>query len=319
MNAAVVDSFAKPPTYGTFADPTPAPGQLLVHVTAAGLHQLVRSIANGTHYSSNGQLPFVPGVDGAGRLGDGTRIYFARPTFPYGSFSELTTVEADRTIPLPDALDDATAAATANPAMSSWVALDRAGFTAGQNVLILGATGTSGRLAIQIAKRRGAARVVAAGRDPDSLAKLSSLGADAVLSLQQLPDALLAAYAQELTSHGCDVVLDYLWGGQAETLLTALTQPRAVRPSRPLRFVSIGSQAGASITLPSAALRSTNIHFLGSGFGSASLEQIRDAIAAFFATAAQHPFDFSLRTAPLADITTLWNEKEQSTRLVFLP
>src|SRR5277367_3959847 len=211
MNAAVVQAFDAPP---------PAEGEKLVRVTAAGLHQIVRAMANGTHYGSTGELPFIPGVDGVGRLEDGTRVLFGGGRSPYGTFAERALAPSWMSIELPDGLDDVTAAGIANPGMSSWVSLaHRARFVAGESVLILGATGVAGQLAVQIAKRLGARRVIAAGRNPKALELLKELGADSVISLDQERDALVAAFRSELAEHGVDVVLDYLWGSPAETLL----------------------------------------------------------------------------------------------------
>src|SRR5271154_6140339 len=131
MNAAVVTSFSAPPSYATFADPQPAEGKLIVNVIAAGLHPIVRALANGTHYGSTGELPFIPGVDGAGRLEDGTRVFFGATRGPYGTFAEKSITAKWVCIPLPDGLDEVTAAGIANPGMSSWAALKaRAKFAA---------------------------------------------------------------------------------------------------------------------------------------------------------------------------------------------
>ena len=325
MNAAVVQSFDAPPTYNPFADPIPQDGETLVTVTAAALHQIVRSIANGTHYMSKGELPFIPGIDGAGRLQNavgelpaGTRVYFGGARFPYGTLCEQTVINPAMVVPLPDAIGDTLAAGIANPAMSSWVALDRGRFTPGESVLILGATGTAGQLAIQIAKSRGARHIIAAGRNPEALAKLNALGADAVISLDQSPDSLVAAFRNELDA-GIHIVLDYLWGSPAEALLEAIAKKGLTHASPRIRYVDIGSTAGPNITLPAATLRSSGLELLGSGFGSASMDHILRAVANFFALAAADPFQFSLKTAPLSEVSNLWSENEQATRLVFQP
>src|SRR5579871_1486079 len=170
MNAAVVRSYDAPPSYTTFEEPVAGEEELLVTVTAAGLHPIVKALANGTHYGSTGILPFVPGVDGVGRLQDGTRVFFGAGRPPFGSFAEKTVTGAATYIPLPDGLSDEAAAGLANPGMSSWVALTaRAKFVAGESVLILGATGSAGQLAVQIAKRMGARRVIGARRNPEAL------------------------------------------------------------------------------------------------------------------------------------------------------
>jgi NADPH:quinone reductase-like Zn-dependent oxidoreductase len=326
MNAAVVHSFDAPPSYTTFEPPIAQTGEHLVTVTAAGLHPIVKSLANGTHYGSTGELPFIPGVDGVGRLQDaagqlpaGSRVYFGISRPPFGTFAEQALAADWMLVPLPEGLDDVTAAGIANPAMSSWVALSsRAKFIAGESVLILGATGVAGQLAVQIAKRRGASRVVAAGRNPEALAKLKGLGADVTISLEQPPEALLAAFRAEFDA-GIDIVLDYLWGPPAEAVLQALSKKGLKTSSKRVRFIQIGSMAGASIPLPAAILRSSGLELLGSGFGSASLDQILQAIVEFFSLAATAPFEFNIRTAPLREIEALWSEKEKATRLVFQP
>ncbi len=320
MRAAVVRAFDAPPAYATFPDPTPEAGERAVTVTAAGLHPIVKSLANGTHYGSAGQPPFVPGVDGVGRLEDGTRVYFGGVRDPWGTFAERALANSRMCIPLPDGLDDATAAGIANPGMSSWVALSaRAKFVAGESVLILGATGVAGQLAVQIAKRRGARRVIAAGRNPDALANLKNLGADAVISFDQEPDALAATFRSEIAGEGVDVVLDYVWGQPAESALKAIAQKGLSRTAPRIRFVQIGASAGPTVNLHAATLRSSGLELLGSGFGSASLDQILAAVAEFFKTAASEPFVFNVKTAPLSEVEALWNTPERGSRLVFQP
>jgi NADPH:quinone reductase-like Zn-dependent oxidoreductase len=160
LNAAVVHAFDAPPRYTSFADPVAGKSEKLVKVIAAGLHPIVKSLVNGTHYGCTEVLPFIPGVDGVGRLQDGTRVYFGSARRPYGTFSELAVAPDWICLPLPEGLDEVTAAGIANPGMSSWAALSaRAKFVAGESVLILGATGAAGQMAVQIAKRLGARRV----------------------------------------------------------------------------------------------------------------------------------------------------------------
>jgi NADPH:quinone reductase-like Zn-dependent oxidoreductase len=320
MNAAIVESFAKPPRYGSFADPVAEADEVLVQVEAAGLHPIVKSLANGTHYGSTGKLPFLPGVDGVGRLEDGTRVYFGVSRPPFGTFAERAVTTAALSVRLPDGLDALTAAGIANPGMSSWVALQvRAKFVAGESVLILGATGAAGQLAVQIAKRLGARRVIGAGRNPEALAVLRELGADAVISLEQSREALVAAFRSEIVEHGVDVVLDYLWGEPAECCLAAIAQKGLSRAAPRIRFVQIGQSAGATITLAGATLRSSGLEILGSGFGSASMEEIFAALAEFFKQAAKAPFAIKVQTAALRDVEALWTAPERGARLVFQP
>jgi NADPH2:quinone reductase len=321
MNAAVVHSFDAPPRYTTSADPVAAEGERLATVTAAGLHPIVKALAKGTHYGSSGILPFIPGVDAVGKLEDGTRVYFGIARSPFGTFSERAPAASWMCLSLPEGIDDVTAAGIANPAMSSWAALTaRAKFVSGESVLILGATGVAGQLAIQVAKRLGARRVIAAGRNPQALEKLKDLGADAVISLDQDQPSLVSAFRSELTESGVDVVLDYVWGQPAECVFEAVSQKGLKKASTRVRFIQIGESAGKTISLPAATLRSSGLELLGSGFGSASLDQIKQALVEFFQVAARKPFQFHTKTAPLRDVEALWNNKdEEGTRLVFQP
>jgi NADPH:quinone reductase-like Zn-dependent oxidoreductase len=320
MKAAIVDSFAKPPRYGSFDDPVAEAGEVLVQVEAAGLHPIVKALANGTHYGSAGKLPFIPGVDGVGRLEDGTRVYFGVSRPPFGTFAERAVTNAALSARLPDGLDAQTAAGIANPGMSSWIALQfRAQFRAGESVLILGATGAAGLLAVQIAKRLGARRVIGAGRNAQALASAKELGADAVISLEQPREALVAAFRGEIVEYGVDVVLDYLWGEPAESVLAAIAQKGLSLAAPRIRFVQIGQMAGATITLAGATLRSSGVELLGSGFGSASMQEIFVALAKFFEQAAKTPFVANVQAAALRDVEALWKTPEHGVRLVFQP
>jgi NADPH:quinone reductase-like Zn-dependent oxidoreductase len=319
MHAAVITTYGSPPTYSTFADPEPREGEVAVTITAAALHRIVKALADGTHYGATGELPFIPGVDGVGRLADGKRVYFGSARSPFGTFAERGVAPQWMCTPIPDSLDDATAAAIANPAMSSWVALMRANFQPGQSLLILGATGVSGRLAVQIAKCKEARRVIAAGRHPHTLDRLRSLGADSVISLDQNKDALVAAFRSELADAGIDVVLDYVWGNPGEAFFEAVSLKGLRKATARLTYVQIGNSAAPTITLPAAVLRSSDIQILGSGFGSASMDRILRAVAEFFTLAATAPFEFERTTAPLSDVEKLWNSPQSSGRLVFVP
>jgi NADPH2:quinone reductase len=320
MNAAVVNACHAPPRYLEFAEPVAAEGEKLVKVTAAGLHPIVKAMANGTHYGSPAELPFIPGVDGVGRLEDGTRVYFGIARGPFGTLAERAPAATRMCLPLPEGISDATAAGIANPAMSSWVALKvRANFVAGESVLILGATGLAGQLAVQVAKRLGARRVIAAGRNLHALEKLKELGADATLSLDHEHKVLVSAFRRELAESGVDVVLDYLWGPPAESVMEAISQKGLRITSSRIRFVQIGASAGNPISLRADTLRSSRLELLGSGFGSASLDQIWQGVAELFHAAAQEPFKFNIKTAPLRDVESLWNSPEQGVRLVFQP
>jgi NADPH:quinone reductase-like Zn-dependent oxidoreductase len=290
MNAAVVKAFHVPPRYTSFAEPVAAEGEVLVDISAAGLHRVVKALAEGSHYASSDMLPLIPGVDGVGRLENGTRVYFGMVRPPFGTFAERAVTVPHMCLPTPEALDDVTVAAIMNPGMSSWAGLLRAQFVAGESVLILGATGVAGQLAVQVAKRLGARRIVAAGRKPRVLEELKQMGADAVISLSQGRESVVSSLRSEWIQDRFDVVLDYVWGNPAENLLEAISQQGRGLAASHICFVQIGESAGPIVALPAATLRSGRLELLGSGFGSVSIEQIFAAVAEFVKQAEKEPF-----------------------------
>jgi NADPH:quinone reductase-like Zn-dependent oxidoreductase len=320
MHAAVVRQFDKPPRYESFAAPVPSgEHEEVVEVLASGLHPRVRSQADGSHYTSRGELPLIPGIDGVGRRSDGSLVYFVLPDTPYGAMAGRTVIDGRRSIPLPSRADPILLAAAMNPGMSSWVALQqRVTFTPGQAVLILGATGSAGQLAIQIAKHLGAGGVVAAGRGADRLAALARLGADDTVDLAVEPGLV----ARELAAKGAevDVVLDYLWGEPAESAIMPLLSARADR-SRLLSWVQIGAIAGADLRLPSAVLRQANIHFLGSGQGSVSPAGMLATLPPLAAEIAKGSFSIDAVARPLAEVESIWNAPKAgpTERIVLTP
>jgi NADPH:quinone reductase-like Zn-dependent oxidoreductase len=315
LKAAVVLQAGQPPVYADFADPVPSAGERRITVTAAAISQVVKSRASGRHYSSSGHFPFVAGVDGVGRLDDGSRVYFALPRAPHGSMAERTVVSSTQCLALPDDLDDVTAAAIANPGMSSWVAYtERAKLKAGETVLVNGATGTAGRLAVQIAKRLGAKKVIATGRNAKALRSVAALGADVTIPLVENEQSLEDSFKEQF-AEGIDVVIDFLWGKSAERLLIA--GAKAGADAVPIRFVQIGSMSGEEIALPSAVLRASAIVLMGSGIGSVAADRLFNAIGAVLR--ATVPAGLKIATTPvaLAEVERAWLSDASTRRTVF--
>jgi NADPH:quinone reductase-like Zn-dependent oxidoreductase len=314
MHAAVVNVLGQSPQYQEFPDPVAAEGEAVIKVRAAGLHPVVKAIAAGLHYSSGGQVPAVAGIDGVGTLEDGSRVYFGGVRKPWGTMAELAVVSRTMCIPLPDSLSDEKAAAIANPGMSAWVSLNqRAALSAGETVLILGATGVAGQLALQAARLLGAKRVIGVGRNVDAIA---NAGADTVISLAQPEDAVREAFAAEAAS-GIDVIIDYLWGRPTELLLEALAKGFRPSATHSTRLVEVGESAGKTITLPGATLRSVDLILKGSGFGSASMKEILAAIPTLFSMAAAGSLTIDVEPVPLADVEAAWSRVEKGRRIVF--
>ena len=314
MKAAIITAPGQSPIYANFPEPPATEGSnnlSRITVSASALSPLSKSRSSGTHYSASGVFPAVAGVDGVGRTATGQRVYFAMPESPYGALAEYTLVPARQCIEIPENLDDIAAAALANPGMSSWAALvERAHIQPGETVLINGATGSAGRLAIRLAKYLGAGKVIATGRNPEELQQLSALGADITIPFQL--DAANPQGAQQYEealfnefSHGIDIVLDYLWGKSAQTLLIAVA--KAVDDGHPVRFVQIGEAGGeSSIQLPAAALRSSSIQLMGSGLRSIPFAKLLASIHGVFAAAAPASLQVETRTMPLASIAEAW-------------
>ncbi len=315
MKAAIVQGAGQMPVYGDFAEPVAAAGESLVSVTAVAISQVVKSRASGVHYSSSGRFPFVAGIDGVGRLYDGRRVYFLLPKAPFGSMAERVAVPSAHCIALPDDLDDVTAAAITNPGMSSWAAFtERARLKAGETVLVNGATGTAGRLAVQIARHMGAAKVIATARNAAALQEVAALGADVVVPLVE-DDAALGGAFQRQFADGVDVVVDYLWGRSAELLLIA--GAKAGQEAVPIRFVQVGSASGADINLPSAVLRSSAISLMGSGIGSVPFERLVLAIGGLLCATVPGGFRIAARPVPLSDVEQAWPLDDSTRRTVF--
>ena len=305
MNAAVVTSFGEPPRYQPIEVPQPTTSEeILVDVLAVGLHPRVRTGAAGTHYTSTRALPMIPGIDAVARRPDGRRIYFVADDAHFGTMAERAVVDQRRATELPDDVDVATVAATMNPAMSAWVALRRrVPIQPGQSVLVLGATGNAGTMAVQVARRLGAGRVVGAGRNLERLGALTSLGADAVVQLsddaEAGPNALAAAAAE------VDIVLDYLWGTPAQQTMMAVLGARSDR-SRSLDWIQIGAIAGPTIELPSIALRSANLRLQGNGQGAVSVEAYLAELPSLVDEIDAGALSLRPSPKPLADVDAIW-------------
>jgi len=306
MHAAVVTSFDEPPHYQQFEAPQPSgDDETLVDVLAVGLHPRVRTGAAGKHYTSTGKLPMIPGIDAVGRRPDGTR-------------ADKALVDVRRAIELPDGVDVAKVAAAMNPAMSAWVALRRrVPLQPGQSVLVLGATGNAGRMAVQVAKRLGAATVVGAGRDAKRLAALTSAGADELVALTDDDEATgraLGAAAAEV-----DIVIDYLWGKPTERAIMALLTARSDR-SRALDWIQIGAIAGPTIELPSVALRSANLRLQGNGQGAVSTEAYLAELPSLVDEIDAGTIAVRPTPVPLADVEEAWSRPDApGTRTVLVP
>lgn len=328
MKAAVIGQLGQAPEYGEVEEPTATDGRVIGQVRAAAVKNIERSLVAGTHYGSGRlQLPGMVGVDAVVGLPDGRRVYTGA-TPPAGSMAERMAVNPMLTVDVPDAINDADAAAMPNAALSAWFALEYAGrIEPGQSVLVLGGTGVTGSLAVQLAKQQfGAGRVVAAGRDADRLQQLTGSGADesgadnAIMITEDLGEQVARLHREQ----PFDLVLDYLWGMPAEQTLRALGGNDLGADFHRTRFVQIGEMAGPEITLPGGILRSAGIELVGQGGGSIPREALsrvaNETLPALYGMLADGAISISTVTRSLSEVTAAWEEKSPSgVRLVLVP
>ena len=323
MKAVVLHAFGESPRYEDFPVPEPGDGEELITVTAAPLNNIDRVRADGSHYSvksaeAKAGLPAVTGVIGAGRLADGQRVLFGSGT---GTMAEYAAVSKQTTFPIPDEVDDASAAAVWNPGLSAWVTLAwRQKIEPGQSVLILGATGVTGKLAVQLARYFGAGRIVAAGRNQAALDQLPALGADATIHLGRPDDQVAAAFAAHAGDRGYDVVVDYLWGRPTEILLGSIEHHDIQLRTERTRLVQVGEMAGSSISLPAAVLRSTGLEIIGVGTGAmAPMDVILDGLRELLELLAVGKLTVDVDLVPLASVGEVWGRDQAGRRPVFIP
>ncbi len=319
MKAAVLHHVGGVPRYEDFPDPVAGDDEVIIDVKAVAVENVDKAIAAGTHYTSGrytGRLPMIPAFDGVGALPDGTLVGFGNVRPPYGALAEKTVVPHGSYRPIPDGVDPAvvTVMPSAITAMSMKTA---AGFTPGETVLVQGATGVAGRLAVQVARLLGAGRIVATGRDDDRLREVQAVGADTVINTAVSDEALAQAYL-DAAPDGYDVVLDYLWGRPGEILLRALV-PRTFGLGKPTRVVQIGESAGAALTLAASSLRTSGVEICGAakGFDPQTIGEVYQQVVTWTRSG---ELTFDVEKVPLSDIEIAWQRTDlHGRRLVVLP
>ncbi|MEV7135271.1 zinc-binding alcohol dehydrogenase family protein [Arthrobacter sp. NPDC093128] len=312
MKAAVLTQPGTTPVYADFSDPQPGSGHVVVDVTAAGVHHLDLAKASGA-YGDPGTLPYVVGADGVGLTSAGRRVFFTSPVSPHGSWAERTLVAEQDLLDLADGIEDVTAAALGNTGLAAWLALTwRADLQPGQNVLVLGATGALGSIAVQLAKSLGAATVVAADRDPDRLALSSERGADATVTITPDTD-LVGAFRDVAGEHGFDVIIDPVWGDPALAAMHVA--------ARGARHVQIGQSAAATIQLPASIVRGARLEILGFAHVDPPVQVRREAYLKLTELAATGSLTVDTMTLPLADCQRAWELQQQGapSKLVLTP
>ena len=317
MKAAVLHQLGTLPRFEDLPDPIPQnETQVVIHVTAASVKNIDKMRAAGKHYANYTDFPTAVGLDGVGKLENGQRVYAMGLT---GMIAEKALIQQNNYILLPDTIDDATAAALPNALIGSAMAfVGRAKIKTGDIVLINGATGVTGKLAVQVAKQYGASKVIVTGRNPGSLAQLKELGADEIISLVQEEHLFIKQVKEIHHLTPIDIVIDYLWGRPVELLLEVFKSSGVSKFTHPVRIVTVGEMAGASIRLDSGILRSSAIELLGSGIGSLSQGDMRkyntEVLPQMFHLAGEGKIKMDTVCVPLKDVESAWNKEMPSTK-----
>ncbi|GIF73057.1 quinone oxidoreductase family protein [Asanoa siamensis] len=315
MKAAVVDRPGGIPALREVPDPRPGDGEVRVTVAAVAVENVDRAIVAGTHYTAaefQAALPAIPCFDGIGHLADGSTVGFGGLRPPHGALAEHVVVPAAYTVPIPEEIAAPTAAALSS-AITAMTMRTAGGLTAGETVLVQGATGVAGRLAVQVARLLGAGRVVATGRDPVAL---EEVGADAVVNTDVDDERLIQAFRAH-AGEGYDVVVDYLWGRPTALLARALV-PDSFTLAKPTRLVQVGESAGPDIRLSADALRTSGLEIYGAGRNAASgmaaaYQQVVEWVRAGALT-------IPVVTMPLSAIAEAWTRTDlRGRRLVIVP
>lgn len=315
MRAIVVEGPGRTPVAAEFADPEPRPGEQVVELVASGVHWVSRALAAGLHYGSEGTYPVVPGVDAVARTEDGRFVYTGWVRSPWGTMAERLAVPAS--IDLPDGADPLAVAAGMNPGMSGWLPLTARVEERGSlgTVLVLGATGMSGRMAAQSALHLGADRVVGLGRDAGRVDQLRSLGVEAA----PLGDDPVAAIAGALGGEAPGLVLDYVWGEVAEAAFAALARRGLGDDDADITYTQVGSLGGPTAALPASLLRSRRIRVVGSGAGSASTQRILTEVPRLMRLIADGTLELPYRAYPFAQVAEAWADDSGARRAVVTP
>jgi NADPH:quinone reductase-like Zn-dependent oxidoreductase len=304
--AAVLEICGRPPTVLERPAPVAAPGDLTVAVTAAPITPLDLLCASGASYFGTPVTPYVPGVQGVGRLlDDGSPVWFAttagmRPGD--GSMAAQVAVPESDVVRLPSDAPLPLIAALGLSAVAALQALRLGGLSSGSggarsgpHVLVLGAGGVVGQAGVQLARLGGATRVTALARSARARARALELGADDAVELREDDDP--ASLAERLGGP-FDLVLDPVFGVPAAAAL------RVLKPGG--RLVNLGSSAAPTAPLDSATLRSGMLQVLGYTNNSLGPAERASALKTVAAYAAAGDLTVDHEVIPFAAVTDGW-------------
>jgi NADPH:quinone reductase-like Zn-dependent oxidoreductase len=322
MRAALLSRFGQLPEPADVTPPDLGPGRALVRVSAAPINQLDLLIGSGHFYGGAPGLPYVPGIEGVGTVVEGdrltpqTRVWFAFERFDgaRGSMAELCAVDEARTVVIEHDIDDATAAGLGLTGVAAWMSLSHRGrLAAGEQVLVLGAAGAVGQIALQAARILGADRVIGTSRSEEGRAIVERLGADAVVDSSGDEADIIAARIERACVGPLALAIDPAWG------LLAAASVRALGPGG--RLVNLGSSADQVASLDSALIRSKSVSVLGYTNATLSFQEIRAAVRTLHGHAAEGRIGVLAEQLALDDVASAFERAGDSPhrKLVVLP
>jgi NADPH2:quinone reductase len=305
MRAWQIVAHDRPPELAEVPVPAVPDGHVLVEVTAAPITPLDVLIASGSSYFGAPALPYIPGVQGVGRVtGGGPRVWFTtdagiRPGD--GSLAEYAAVPADRMWLIPAGVADSWVAGLGLSAVAAHGALRRGRMAPGERVLILGAGGVVGRVAVQLARAWDAGLVIAASRGVAAADRARDLGADVAVDVAGMAAESMASAFREAAPDGVDLVIDPVWGAPAQAAVATLAPGG--------RLVNLGDAAGASATFTSAWVRSRPAEILGYTNLALSWTQQTDAMGEILRLTAAGHLKFEPEIVPMTGVDEGWQRQ----------
>jgi NADPH:quinone reductase len=305
MRAAVVSKLGRPPAVADVPEPAPGEGEVLLEVVASALNPIDVAVGAGRFYGGHPPVPYVAGAEAVGRVaGDGQLVWAAGGGIGVarnGALAERAVVPEASLTPVPEGAEPELAVALGVAGMAGWLPLAwRAPVREGERVLVLGATGTAGFVAVQAARLLGAGRVVAAGRDPERLARAAEVGADETVRIGEAKD-LARAFRRACGGDGPTLVYDPLWG---EPLAAALEAA-----ATGARVVNVGQSAGAETTIRSGFVRGKQLDLLGYSNFAAPREVVHEEYGRLVQYALDGQIRVDLERVRLDDVADAWERQ----------
>jgi NADPH:quinone reductase-like Zn-dependent oxidoreductase len=318
VRAVVVTGPGSTPTGAEYPEPEPVLERDPMSLVGAGVHPIARALAEGRHYGSEQRYPLVPGIDAVARDAEGRLVYTAMASAPWGTMAERIATPFG--LELPAGADPLAVAAGVNPGLSGWLPLAARHEETGRlgPVLVLGATGMAGSMAVQAARAMGASRVLAAGVEGAALTRLGDDGVETVAIARSDRKETRQALTDALGDQAPALVLDYVWGPTAEAAFAALSRHGLGEDSADIAYVQIGTLGGPDASVPADLLRSRRMQITGSGVGSVSAQRLLTEIPRVIDAIAEGALHAPYTAYPIGRADEAWAHSGP-TRAVIVP